>query len=148
MLLVASRSMTLTSAPTHQWFGPSWHAAFLKTHNLQSLDLNGVVRTVAGRYENGRVRVCFPPPIGLKSLKPQNLEPEFTMTELEQNETIFFQKITMRYFRAKQTVNEPEYAVGNAGSLEKFRISGGDFVIVEDDHSDETYEKYMEKHPL
>ncbi|CAE8585816.1 unnamed protein product [Polarella glacialis] len=35
--------------------------------------LNGVVGTVTGRYENGRVGVHFREPFGLKALRPDNL---------------------------------------------------------------------------
>ncbi|CAE8653233.1 unnamed protein product, partial [Polarella glacialis] len=35
--------------------------------------LNGVVGTVTGRYENGRVGVLFREPFGLKAVRPDNL---------------------------------------------------------------------------
>lgn len=86
----------------------------VKAVGLKTTDLNGAVGEVTGRYENGRVGVLFPDPFGVKALRPQSLQPEFTLDE------------------KRQQIPEAEEA--------DFLISGGDFIVLDGDCTDQSYE--------
>eukprot|EP00930_Biecheleria_cincta_P021889 TRINITY_DN1608_c1_g1_i2.p1 TRINITY_DN1608_c1_g1~~TRINITY_DN1608_c1_g1_i2.p1 ORF type:complete len:234 (+),score=31.02 TRINITY_DN1608_c1_g1_i2:428-1129(+) len=47
----------------------------VQARNLQAQHMNGLIGIVTGEYRGDRVGVLFPPPHGLKSVKPQNLMP-------------------------------------------------------------------------